>query len=88
MTARDGEAGVSVITDHPFSPRREWWSLCGHDKPNGDACNLSEAAHAETAAPRCRECGIALTDNEAEVATRCVACRIAGASNYREDTTG
>lgn len=29
----------AIITDHKFSPKGEWWSLCIH-------CNLSEAAHA------------------------------------------
>jgi hypothetical protein len=33
----------SVITDHPFIPKGEWWSLCGHEN-----CNLAESAHAET----------------------------------------
>lgn len=31
----------SMITDHKFSPRGEWFTLCKH-------CGLSEAAHAET----------------------------------------
>lgn len=33
----------SVITDHPFKPKAEWWSLCGHE-----GCNLAESAHQET----------------------------------------
>lgn len=33
----------SIITDHPFVPRREWWTLCGHE-----GCGLGEAAHSET----------------------------------------
>lgn len=28
----------SVITDHEFEPKGEWWSLCKH-------CNLAESAH-------------------------------------------
>lgn len=31
----------SVISDHPFEPKGEWWSLCRH-------CNLAESAHKET----------------------------------------
>jgi len=31
----------SVITDHPFEPRGEWWTLC-------KICSLAEAAHKET----------------------------------------
>ena len=31
----------AIITDHKFSPKGEWWSLCKH-------CNLGEAAHADT----------------------------------------
>lgn len=31
----------SVIMDHPFEPKGEWWSLCKH-------CNLAESAHKET----------------------------------------
>lgn len=31
----------SLITDHKFAPRGEWFTLCKH-------CGLSEAAHAET----------------------------------------
>lgn len=31
----------SVISDHSFRPKGEWWSLC-------QQCNLSEAAHKET----------------------------------------
>lgn len=31
----------SVITDHPFVPKAEWWTLCRD-------CNLAESAHAET----------------------------------------
>lgn len=33
----------SIINDHPFAPKGEWWSLCAY--PN---CNLGEAAHKET----------------------------------------
>jgi hypothetical protein len=28
----------SVIVDHPFDPKAEWWSLC-------KVCNLARAAH-------------------------------------------
>lgn len=31
----------AIITDHKFSPRAQWWSLCGH-------CGLAQAAHAES----------------------------------------
>lgn len=31
----------SQITDHPFSPKGLWYTLCSR-------CNFSEAAHAET----------------------------------------
>lgn len=31
----------SGITDHPFEPRGEWYTLCVH-------CGLAQAAHAET----------------------------------------
>jgi hypothetical protein len=34
----------SIITDHPFEPKGEWWSLCGHKN-----CNLARSAHKETA---------------------------------------
>lgn len=34
----------SIVNDHPFEPRGEWWSLCEH-------CNLAESAHAETTIP-------------------------------------
>jgi hypothetical protein len=31
----------SGITDHPFVPKGEWWTLCAE-------CNFAESAHAET----------------------------------------
>jgi len=31
----------SDITDHPFSPKGEWFTLCSH-------CNLAESAHRDT----------------------------------------
>lgn len=31
----------SIISDHPFAPKGEWWSLC-------ITCNLAESAHKET----------------------------------------
>jgi hypothetical protein len=31
----------SIIIDHQFVPRGEWWSLCKQ-------CNLAESAHKET----------------------------------------
>lgn len=31
----------AIITDHKFSPRGSWFTLCRH-------CNLAESAHAET----------------------------------------
>jgi len=33
----------SIIDDHPFEPKGEWWSLCGYPD-----CNLAESAHKET----------------------------------------
>lgn len=38
----------SGITDHPFEPKGEWWSLCGFCKADGNLCNLAESAHKET----------------------------------------
>lgn len=38
----------SGITDHPFEPKGEWWSLCGFRKADGSLCNLAQSAHAET----------------------------------------
>lgn len=31
----------SLIEDHQYEPRAEWWSLCRH-------CNLAQAAHASS----------------------------------------
>lgn len=31
----------SAITDHPFTPRGEWFTVCEH-------CGLAEAAHVDT----------------------------------------
>lgn len=31
----------AIISDHPFVPRDEWWSLC-------EVCGLAQAAHSET----------------------------------------
>jgi len=31
----------SMIIDHAFEPRAEWWTLCKH-------CHLAESAHRET----------------------------------------
>lgn len=31
----------SIIEDHPFEPKGEWYTLCKH-------CNLAESAHKET----------------------------------------
>lgn len=31
----------SVIVDHAFEPKGEWWSLCKH-------CNRAESAHSDT----------------------------------------
>lgn len=44
-SAKDGERGVSMVVDHAFTPRAEWWTLC-------HICNLSEAAHAATTIER------------------------------------
>lgn len=35
------DTSPAIITDHPFEPRGEWWTLC-------KICSLAEAAHAET----------------------------------------
>jgi hypothetical protein len=35
------DGAPSIITDHPFEPKGEWWSLCRH-------CNLAESTHQET----------------------------------------
>jgi hypothetical protein len=32
----------SIISDHLFKPKGEWWSLCGHE-----GCNLARSAHKE-----------------------------------------
>lgn len=47
--------GASAIVDHPFVPRDQWWSVCGHEygrrlpfKDNRHSCGLAEAAHAST----------------------------------------
>lgn len=37
----DGERGVSAVTEHPFTPRGEWWTVCRE-------CGLAEAAHTKT----------------------------------------
>lgn len=34
----------SGITDHPFTPKGLWYTLCSY-------CNLAESAHAETRNP-------------------------------------
>ena len=34
----------SIIKDHKFDPKGEWYTLCKH-------CNLAESAHAETSLP-------------------------------------
>jgi hypothetical protein len=39
----------SNIVDHPFTPKREWWTLCGHP-----GCNLAESAHRDTTVGRFR----------------------------------
>jgi hypothetical protein len=31
----------AIISDHPFEPRGEWWSLCKH-------CGLAQAAHSSS----------------------------------------
>lgn len=38
----------SIISDHPFEPKAEWWTLCGHYNADGTRCNLAESAHTET----------------------------------------
>jgi len=37
----------SIISDHPFEPKGEWWTLCKQ-------CNLAESAHKETKQERFR----------------------------------
>lgn len=34
----------SMISDHAFTPRAQWWSLCKH-------CGKAESAHKETSLP-------------------------------------
>lgn len=44
----------SAITDHPFEPKGEWYSLCGYFLPGTTKrCNLAESAHTETKMTRC-----------------------------------
>lgn len=38
-------ATPAIITDHPFTPRGEWWSPCR-------VCGLGEAAHSATTLKR------------------------------------
>lgn len=79
MSKLDGERGVSIVSDHPFEPRDEWWSQCV-------SCGLAESAHASTLvdpsdraygdtpaliARACRECGVDLTDQEASMCSLC-----------------
>jgi hypothetical protein len=35
------DTSPAIISDHPFEPRGEWWSLCKH-------CGLAQPAHNET----------------------------------------
>lgn len=48
--AADGEQGMSMVTDHPYVPRRESWSRCRD-------CRLYEASHANTAVERVGSAG-------------------------------
>jgi len=48
----------SNITDHPFAPKFEWWSLCAFP-----GCNLAQSAHAETTLDRFHYVG----DDEVDV---------------------
>lgn len=45
--AADHDESPSIVTDHAFTPKGEWWTLCGH-------CNLAESAHRETTNPPVR----------------------------------
>lgn len=36
-----GDTTSSLITDHPYEPIDEWWSLCKH-------CRLAQAAHSSS----------------------------------------
>lgn len=62
---KDGEAGVSAITSHTFTPRGDWYSLCR-------VCGLAESAHVRTALRRCASCGVRLLGGEDG---RCYRCR-------------
>lgn len=31
----------SIIDDHPYEPKAQWWTLCKH-------CNLAESAHSRS----------------------------------------
>lgn len=47
----DGERGVSLVSDHPFAPRGDWWSLCR-------TCGLGQAAHQIAVCPDCGGSGV------------------------------
>lgn len=39
----------SIVSDHPFAPKGEWFTLCGYYYPGTtNRCNLAESAHYET----------------------------------------
>lgn len=48
-----------LISDHKFSPKGEWWSLCRH-------CNLAQAAHKESELHYYGD-DVAFEEDEAEV---------------------
>jgi hypothetical protein len=48
----------SIISDHAFEPRAQWWTLCKH-------CGMAESAHKETKLPF-RYFGDDMSDDEDE----------------------
>lgn len=47
MSLGADNSAPAIITDYPFTPRSEWWSLCA-------TCQMGEAAH-EHSTPRAVE---------------------------------
>lgn len=47
MTTNDGP---SIITNHGFQAREQWWTVCA-------VCGLGEAAHAWIVPGECERCG-------------------------------
>lgn len=61
-----------IIRDHAFlpsDPERQYWSLCGHIKPDGKECRLALAAHAESVVDNVPVAPRAKPETPAEVRT-------------------